>query len=105
MNGASRFSSGDRRRGAVDFDLSFEQNELVAALRRFVETELYPHEDLVERERGVPPDLAREIKQKAIANGFYAMNMPAELGGGGLDNLTQSLAEREAARRAPRSAY
>ncbi len=79
----------------MDFELSFEQQELVTALKRFVETELYPHEDLVERERGVPPDLAAEIKKKAIDNGFYAMNMPEELGGGGLDALTLSLAEKE----------
>ena len=30
-----------------------------------------------------------------MAAGFYAMNMPEELGGGGLDYQTMALAERE----------
>ena len=33
----------------MNFSLSTEQLMLVETVRRFVETELYPHEDLVER--------------------------------------------------------
>lgn len=82
----------------MDFALSFEQQTLIDSLAAFVEKELYPHEDLVEEQRGVPPDLAEEIRQKALKAGFYAMNMPAELGGGGLDYQTLALAERELGR-------
>ena len=78
----------------MDFSLSFEQKALIEALEAFVQKELYPHEDIVEELRGVPPELAADIKRKAIAAGFYAMNMPAEIGGGGLDFQTLAQASR-----------
>ena len=79
----------------MDFNLSEEHRLLAASLRRFIETEFYPHEDLVERERQVPKELFEELKQKSIAQGFYALNMPEEHGGGGVDYLTLAVAERE----------
>jgi acyl-CoA dehydrogenase len=82
----------------VDFSLTFEQQALIDSLAEFVEKELYPHEDLVEQLRAVPPDIAQDIKAKAKAAGFFAMNMPAELGGGGLDYQSLALAERELGR-------
>lgn len=78
----------------MDFSLTFEQEALTKALTEFVEKELYPHEDKVEELRAVPPEIAADIKRKAITAGFYAMNMPADLGGGGLDFQTLALAER-----------
>ncbi|MGF7159790.1 acyl-CoA dehydrogenase [Rhodoligotrophos appendicifer] len=78
----------------MDFALTFEQKAIVEALTAFVETELYPHEDIVEELRMVPPDIAQEIKRKAREAGFIAMNMPAELGGGGLDYQTLAQVER-----------
>ena len=42
--------------------------------------------------------MAREIREKVIALGFYAASFPAELGGGGLDTLTFTLLERELGR-------
>lgn len=82
----------------MDFSLTFEQQALIDSLAEFVEKELYPHEDLVEQLRAVPPDIAQDIKAKAKAAGFFAMNMPAELGGGGLDYQSLALAERELGR-------
>ena len=79
----------------MDINLSEEHRLLAASLRRFIETEFYPHEDLVERERQVPKELFEELKQKSIAQGFYALNMPEEHGGGGVDYLTLAVAERE----------
>ena len=78
----------------MDFSLSFEQQALVDALTDFVRKELYPHEALVEELRAVPAEIAEDIKRKARAAGFFAMNMPEELGGGGLDYQTQAQAER-----------
>lgn len=82
----------------MDFELTTEQTMLVDTVRQFVETELYPHEELVERLDQVPPELQHEIQSKAIAVGLYAANMPEELGGGGLDNLGITLMERELGR-------
>jgi acyl-CoA dehydrogenase len=82
----------------VDFELTAEQRLIVGTVRDFVEQELYPHEDEVERLDEVPGELARSIRGKAIASGLYAPNMPAELGGGGLDPLSVVLVERELGR-------
>ena len=79
----------------MDFELSEEQRAIAATVRDFVRRELVPHEDQVERLDAVPDELAREIRGKAIAAGLYAANFPAELGGGGLDAMGVTLAERE----------
>jgi acyl-CoA dehydrogenase len=82
----------------MEFGLTPEQHMLVESLRVFVEKELIPHEELVERTDRLPPELAAEIRRKAIEAGFYAANMPEELGGGGLDNVSVALLERELGR-------
>ena len=82
----------------MDFALSTEQRLLVDSLRAFVEQELYPHEKEVERLDDVPAEIAAAIRDKAIAHGFYAANMPEELGGGGLDHVSTALLERELGR-------
>lgn len=82
----------------MDFGLSEEQKMIVEATRGFVETELYPHEALVERTGHLPMELIRELQQKAIEAGLYAANMPEEVGGAGLDTLTWLLYEKELGR-------
>ena len=82
----------------MDFGLDEEQQAIVDTVRSFVTKELYPHEDEVERLGDVPPDLVEEIRAKAQKSGLYAANMPAELGGGGLDAVGMVLVERELGR-------
>ncbi|HEY2690784.1 MAG TPA: acyl-CoA dehydrogenase family protein [Streptosporangiaceae bacterium] len=82
----------------MNLELTDEQRLIVDTVRAFVEQELYPHEDEVERLDDVPPELAISIRGKAIASGLYAANMPAELGGGGLDAVGVVLVERELGR-------
>ena len=82
----------------MDFTLTEEQRLIADTVRNFVEKELYPHEEEVERLDEVPLALADQIRKKAIAAGLYAANMPAELGGGGLDAVSLVLAERELGR-------
>jgi acyl-CoA dehydrogenase len=79
----------------MDFGLNDEQRAIVATVRDFVRRELVPHEDLVERLDEVRPELASQIRGRAIAAGLYAANFPAELGGGGLDEFAVTLVERE----------
>ena len=84
----------------MDFGLTSEQQMVVDTVRDFVERELYPHEEAVEQTGRVPPPLGEEIKRKVIELGFYAPNLPLEVGGGGLDHLTFTLLERELGRAA-----
>jgi acyl-CoA dehydrogenase len=82
----------------MDFALSEEQRMIVETTRNFVENELFPHEAEVERTGKLREDLRQELKQKAIAAGLYAANMPAEVGGAGLDTVTWVLYEKELGR-------
>ncbi|WP_405593058.1 acyl-CoA dehydrogenase family protein [Streptomyces sp. NBC_01092] len=82
----------------MDFGLTPEQHLVVHTVRAFVEAELYPHEDEVERLDDIPAELAGQIRKKALDAGLYAPNMPEELGGGGLDPVAFTLAERELGR-------
>ena len=82
----------------MDFALTAEQRAIVETVRDFVETELYPHEDEVERLDEIPVAIVESIRAKSLAAGLYAPNLPAELGGGGLDAIGLALAERELGR-------
>jgi acyl-CoA dehydrogenase len=82
----------------MDFALSPEQEMIVQTARRFVEEELYPHEEEVEASDRVRPELVERIKAKALELGLYAANMPEALGGGGLDYVSLTLLERELGR-------
>ena len=82
----------------MHFGLSEEQEMIVDTVRSFVENEIYPHEDIVERTGEVPAEVAEAIKQKTIDLGFYACNFPQEVGGAGLSHLEFALVERELGR-------
>ena len=84
----------------MNFGLSEEQQMIVRTVRGFVERELYPLEAEVERTGVVSREVGREIQRKVKALGFYAPNMPAEFGGGGLDRVTFTFLERELGRAA-----
>jgi acyl-CoA dehydrogenase len=82
----------------MDFALTAEQQMIVETVRGFVESELYPLEDQVEKTGHVPPEMGWEIAAKVKQLGFFACNMPEEVGGGGLDHQTFTLVERELGR-------
>ena len=82
----------------MNFNLTEEQQMIVATTKAFVEQELYPHEAEVEETGVLREDLAEQIKAKAIAAGLYAANIPEEFGGAGLDTPTWLLYEKELGR-------
>jgi acyl-CoA dehydrogenase len=79
----------------MDFDLSPEQRAVIETTRAFVQRELVPHEDEVERTGHLDAGLAQRLRKRAIDAGLFAANMPEEVGGGGLDTLSWMLMERE----------
>jgi acyl-CoA dehydrogenase len=79
----------------MDFSLSSEQRMLIDTVRRFVKEELKPLEDEVEHKGYLEESIANLIHHKAKELGLYAMNMPAELGGGGLSNMDRILCEEQ----------
>jgi len=82
----------------MHFGLTEEQDMIVKTVRSFVENEIYPHEQEVERTGIVPKDVAQEIKQKTLDLGFYACNFPETVGGAGLSHVDFALVERELGR-------
>ena len=82
----------------MNFGLTDEQEMVVNTVRTFVENEIYPLEKEVEKTGLVPDEIGQEIKNKVLKLGFFAPNMPEDVGGGGLDNLSFALLERELGR-------
>ncbi len=82
----------------IDFSIPPEMQMLLGTVRRFVETELQPLEQEVEDRGELSAEKARAIFEKAAALGLYGMNMPTELGGGGLSAVEMCLVEEEIGR-------
>ena len=76
-------------------EASQETNLMMDTVRRFVETEMFPHEDEIDRLGHVPEEIGRTIEAKSKELGLYACNLPEEVGGGGLGYGPMSLIERE----------
>ncbi|WP_313349242.1 acyl-CoA dehydrogenase family protein [Paracoccus sp. (in: a-proteobacteria)] len=79
----------------IDFSLPEESRLLIETVRRFVETEVQPLEAEVEETARVPADKLAVVKGKAQELGLFAMNMPEEVGGGGLSCVDHCLVEEE----------
>ena len=79
------------------FDFSPDETTrlLLDTVRRFVRSELVPLEEEVERDGALAPERAAEIFTRSRALGLYAMNMPGELGGGGLNAVQVCLVEEQ----------
>jgi len=82
----------------MNFELSDEQKMIVGTVRSFLEKEIYPFENEVERTGEVPKDLGLEIAKKCKEIGFFAANFPESVGGAGLNHLEFTLLERELGR-------
>lgn len=79
----------------LDVTMNDDTRMLVETVRKFVETEVQPLEREVEELASVPADKLKAAKSKAQALGLFAMNMPAEVGGGGLSIYEMCLVEEE----------
>ncbi len=79
----------------MDFSLNDEQKMMIDTVRRFIAEELKPLEDTLEAQGSLDRATAQAVHDKAKALGLYALNMPAELGGGGLSNMDRILCEEQ----------
>ena len=74
---------------------SHENELLLKTVQSFLEAEIYPHEEEVDRTGEVQIELGRQIEQRSKEVGLFASNLPEAVGGGGLDYKAMSLVERE----------
>ena len=79
----------------MDFSLSEEQHLLVSSIRGFIESELRPLEEDIEKTGRLADDMASEIRAKSQELGLYAVNIPTKYGGGGLSVLDWMIAEEQ----------
>lgn len=79
----------------MDFSLNDEQKMMIDTIRRFITEDLQPLENEVEEKGYLEPEQAAAIHAKGKELGLYALNMPAELGGGGLSNMDRILCEEQ----------
>jgi acyl-CoA dehydrogenase len=79
----------------IDFAIPEDTRAIVDTVRRFVSTEVQPLEVEVEERGEIPPDKLKAVRAKAQALGLFAMNMPADVGGGGLSVVDMCLVEEE----------
>ncbi len=80
------------------YGLADEHTMIADTVRTFVEKEIFPHEELVERTGEVPAEIAAEIQRKTIELGFYACNSPQRVDCAGLNQLEFAIVERELGR-------
>ena len=74
---------------------SHENQLLLQTVQSFMEKEIFPHEEKVDKDGYVSQDLAKQIEKKSIEIGLYAANLPVSVGGGGLNYHSMALLERE----------
>lgn len=79
----------------LDFTMTDDRRMLVETVRKFVENEVQPLEQEVEELAKIPEEKSRALRSKAQSLGLFAMNMPAEVGGGGLSMVDICLVEEE----------
>ena len=79
----------------MNFSLSEEQHLLVSSIRGFIESELRPLEEDIEKTGRLADDVASEIRAKSQELGLYAVNIPTKYGGGGLSVLDWMIAEEQ----------
>jgi alkylation response protein AidB-like acyl-CoA dehydrogenase len=75
----------------IDYQIPEEFAQLAHLTEQFVQNELLPHEQQVERDDHLPAELRRRLRTKAVEVGLFAFNMPAEVGGPGLPYIAQVL--------------
>jgi alkylation response protein AidB-like acyl-CoA dehydrogenase len=81
------------------YPMADEDREIQERARRFVDDELIPHEVEAEMNGGrLADDVRAKHRRLAIELGLYAMNMPRELGGGGMTTFQQVLVSEQLGR-------
>ncbi len=79
----------------MNITVSYENELLLKTVQTFLEQEIYPHEEVVDRAGEVPLELGQQIEARSKKAGLFASNLPEEVGGGGLNYKAMSVVERE----------
>jgi alkylation response protein AidB-like acyl-CoA dehydrogenase len=83
---------------SMDYGITDELREIQNLTRRFVQNELLPHEDAIERDDRVSPELRQQLRRRAVELGLFAFNMPSDVGGPGLPYIAQVIIREQLGR-------
>ena len=72
-----------------------ENSLLLTTVRKFLEKEILPYEEEVDKIGEVSRELGRQIETRSKEVGLFAANLPSEVGGGGLGYRSMMMLERE----------
>ena len=61
---------------AANISTDHEDELLLNTVRSFLEAEIYPHEEEVDRLGEVPKELGRQIEKRSMEAGLFASNLP-----------------------------
>lgn len=78
----------------MNLELTTQQKEDKAKFRAFVDREIVPHADRIDREEKTPPEIISKIAQ----NGYLGAALPKEWGGVGMDAIAFGLLSEEIGR-------
>ena len=76
-------------------DTNNQNNLLKSTIRNFVEKELLPFEERIDKLGFVPDEIGFQIQEKSKEIGLYSANLPEKFGGGGLNYSEMCILERE----------
>ncbi|HSN79816.1 MAG TPA: acyl-CoA dehydrogenase family protein [Rhodoferax sp.] len=79
----------------MDFSLNDEQKMMIDTIRRFIAEELHPLEAELEDQGFLAKEKSLAVFNKSKELGLYALNIPEELGGGGLSALDRIICEEQ----------
>ena len=82
----------------MDFEFPPELRMLRDAVRRFVERELMPLETRYANEPDIPDEIRHTLQEKAKELGFWAFDLPEDVGGGGVGAVGMCLVFEELAK-------
>ena len=89
---------------AIDFSLSPELEEIRLRIRTFIDAEVKPVEEIIDREKLDETDRERYyssligMRKKAFAEKLWLPHMPKEWGGMGLGHVELAMVQAEAAK-------
>jgi alkylation response protein AidB-like acyl-CoA dehydrogenase len=75
----------------IDFSISPELEAICERTRAFMDEFVYPNEDKVVDDEGIPVELERELQQRVKDIGLWAPHLPREWGGMGVGYIGQAL--------------
>jgi alkylation response protein AidB-like acyl-CoA dehydrogenase len=82
----------------IDFSISPELEAVQQRATAFMDKFVYPNEDKLVEDEGLPVELERELQQKVKALGLWAPHLPREWGGMGIGYIGQALINEIAGR-------